>query len=432
MDRMVYMYGEGALSTGSDDRWAGIKNGLRNPGVTLVVAPRGSGKTTFARKIAGDASAGRTVLVTREMDFDALGRLVRAELGRERPGDLVIWDGIDEPRDRKAPYWLRELVGRKWTEQVHLLILASRPFDNVEAVSKAMHRRNGRTFRVFDLNQSVRDLERGLRESSDVNSRDAGALLELLQSSSHNIELSGALLVAARSRLYDDRSGTPDLLIVPDRTDKLRVLPSSDLGAANLKLTPGLTVTATPRITYPKTRGFWLPEAARLEDLINDPSVQERDLQSFFEHNPHLLAGTSYDRVVPHPVLVRDESGPLIPDFMLEPVDGFADVLDLKLPRVPIVAGRKDRMRPAAPVSEALAQVREYRAYFEDPAHREAVQERYALQAYRPTVAVVIGRDPGPGRDRFELRRIWDDLPGHVNLMTYDELLRQVRRIAHF
>jgi hypothetical protein len=117
---------------------------------------------------------------------------------------------------------------------------------------------------------------------------------------------------------------------------------------------------------------------------------------------------------------------------MLEPLDGFADVLDLKLPGVPLVTGRRDRLHTTAHVTDAIAQVREYRAYFDDPLHRQAVQDRYGLQAYRPTVAVVIGRDPGPARDTFELRRVWDDLPGHVRIMTYDQLLQQVRRLARF
>src|SRR5262249_40275511 len=128
----------------------------------------------------------------------------------------------------------------------------------------------------------------------------------------------------------------------------------------------------------------------------------------------------------------RDGTGPLIPDFMLEPSGGFADVLDLKRPSASLVTGRRDRLHQTAPVTEAIAQVREYRAYFDDPVHRDALHERYGLQAYRPTVAVIIGRDPGPGRDPLELQRIWDELPGHVRIMTYDQLLRQVRRLGRF
>jgi len=240
-------------------------------------------------------------------------------------------------------------------------------------------------------------------------------------------------MAAVQNQLVGDRSRTPDLLFVPDRNGLMRVLPSTGLELTDMELAPGQAVVATPRITYRATRGFWLPEAVELEELVNDPSVAESDLQEYFEKHPHLLAGISYDRIIPHPILARDREGPLIPDFMLEPTGGgFADVLDLKLPRERLVVGRKDRLRLSAHVAEALAQVREYRAYFENPERRQAVQDRYGLQAYRPTVAVLIGRDPGAGREKFELKRLWDELPSHAKLMTYDDLLRQIKRFGRF
>jgi Shedu protein SduA, C-terminal len=431
---MVEMRGEGTLQAGPADRWASLERQLRIPGVTLVVAPKGSGKTHFANRIARDKSAGRTIVLRDffERDFDDLERRVRRELGSERPGDLIIFDRQD---DLRAPFGRRRLawlINQEWAENLHLLILTSKQINGAEQVFREVQERSQRqrTFQIVDFFRAGENLESQVLQS-EVRREDAEALLSLIQSSS-NLELTQTLISGAESRLSDDRSGTPDLLIVADRNDRLRVLPSTELGISDLQLTPSIEISATPRITYRKTRRFWLPEATRLEELINNPSVREYDLQEFFEENPHLLAGTSYDRVVPHPVLARDEKGPLIPDFMLEPADDFADVLDLKLPGVQLVTGRSDRLHQTAHVTEAIAQVREYRAYFDDPAHRQAVRDRYGIQAYRPTVAVVIGRDPGPGRDRLELRRIWDDLPAHARIMTYDQLLRQVRRLGRF
>ena len=428
------MRGEGTLRVGPADPWAGLERQLRSPGVTLVVAPQGSGKSSFANRLARDKSVGRTIVLHDFFvrDLSDLERRVRTDLGSGRPGDLVVLDRLDDLRAPLGSDWLARLVSQTWTENLHLLILTSKPIDDAERVFREAERRSRRSFRIVDFLRSVENLESEVLQASDVNSADAEAFLSLIQSSAHNLDLTQTLLNGAESRLSDDRSGTPDLLIVADRNDKLRVLPSTELGASDLELAPGLEISATPRITYRATRHFWLPEAARLEELINDPSVREHDLQAFFEENPYLLAGTSYDRVIPHPVLARDESGPLIPDFMLEPKDDFADVLDLKLPGVPLVTGRRDRLHPTAHVTDAIAQVREYGAYFEDPAHRQAVQDRYGLRAYRPTLAAVIGRDPGPDRDPFELRRIWDDLPRHVRIRTYDQLLQQVRRLARF
>lgn len=427
------MRGEGTLRVGLADRWASLEHQLRTPGVTLVVAPQGSGKSHFANRIARDKSAGRTIVLRDilERDFDDLERRVRSELGSGRPGDLVIFDRQDNlraPLDSRRLAWL---ISQQWTENLHLLILTSKQIDDAERVFREAQERSRRTFQIVDFFRAGENLESQVLQSSEIRREDAEALLSLVQSSS-NLRLTQTLINGAESRLSDDRSGTPDLLIVADRNDSLRVLPSTELGISALELAPSVEISATPRITYRATRRFWLPEAVHLEELINDRAVREQDLQDFFEENPHLLAGTSYDRVVPHPVLVRDEKGPLIPDFMLEPADGFADVLDLKLPGVQLVTGRRDRLHQTAHVTEAIAQVREYRAYFDDPAHRQVVRDRYGIQAYRPTVAVVIGRDPGPGRDRLELRRIWDDLPGHARIMTYDQLLRQVRRLARF
>jgi hypothetical protein len=371
----------------------------------------------------------------RGRDFDEVERQVRGELGQGRPGDLVILDGLDELRSAPSMDRLMRLARGLWLGHAHVVALSRTPPEGADGVFQDPEHASSasRSYGLFHLTWSYEDVTRALGASTEIDKRDAAALLALLQWYAQNPEAEQSLLAAAQDQISGDRSGTPDLLFVPDRNGKLRVLPSTALGTADLELVPGRAITATPRITYRATRGFWLPEAAELEQLINDPAVRESDLQTFFEDHPHLLAGTSYDRVVPHPILARDQDGPLIPDFMLEPTEGgFSDVLDLKLPRVPVVAGKKDRVRYTAHVAEALAQVREYRSYFDDLASRQAVQDRYGLRAYRPTVAVVIGRDPSPGRDPLELKRLWDELPGHVKLMTYDDVLRQVRRLGPF
>jgi Shedu protein SduA, C-terminal len=426
---MVHMSGEGSLTAGASvARWDTIRPGLRKPGMTVIIAPNASGKTHFANRLTKESQPGQTLLISGEdlhrRDLDQ----VMTELVSRRAGELVIIDDLGGLEDRAAAEVLRTLLRNRSSASGHVLLMLSRPIPAIEALLRDRRVPYNR----FDFTQSVEELELRLHESPGVSAQDAEALLRLMRSSAHDIELAGDLLSAAHSRLADDLSGGPDLAIVPDRSGKLRVVPSTDLGSARLALAPGQALSATPIITYRSTRRFWLPEASKLEALINDPSVREQDLQSFFEESPHLLAGVSYDRVVPHPVLSRDQDGPLIPDFMLEPAGGFADVLDLKLPSSPVAVGRRDRVRQSAAVTEAVAQVREYRAYFDDPVHREAVRERYGLDAFRPTVAVVIGRDPKPGHDRLQLKRVWDDLPAHVRLMTYDELLRQVRRLAKF
>ena len=131
-----------------------------------------------------------------------------------------------------------------------------------------------------------------------------------------------------------------------------------------------------------------------------------------------------------YPSLLREDEGSLIPDFMLQPLGSdFADILDLKRPDAKVVSGRKDRRRFAQCVHEAIAQVREYREYFEHPDHRRAVQERYGFTAYRPDALIVIGRQPEAVSDE-EMKRIAGDIPSFVQIQTYDDVLRKMRQMV--
>jgi hypothetical protein len=162
-----------------------------------------------------------------------------------------------------------------------------------------------------------------------------------------------------------------------------------------------------------------------LEHLINSKDVRESDFQSFFEQHAEFLTAHQYSAAHPHLVLSRDGEGPLIPDFLLEPFDqnDLADLLELKLPNVPIVVGTKDRRRLSAKVAEASAQLRTYRDYFEDRRNIASFQERSGLTVFRPHMFVLIGRRPA--LDPVAMRRI----EGDVTLWTYDDIIDRARRL---
>jgi len=74
---------------------------------------------------------------------------------------------------------------------------------------------------------------------------------------------------------------------------------------------------------------FWREKLEEFDALLNDPSTKEKHFQDFFERNPRLLLGLDYRKLIPHPVLLREQEGPLIPDFFLQPLDGvLCDILD--------------------------------------------------------------------------------------------------------
>lgn len=236
--------------------------------------------------------------------------------------------------------------------------------------------------------------------------------------------LEGGNLVAALKAL-ESRS---NLSVVADG-QRLAVLPTAELAATPVAAAPGALWTAVPHLYVPRVAKAWQHQVRQFEALINQPSVKEAHLQRFFEEHPHFLRGIDYSRVIAHPVLERiDAQGNLIPDFFLQPIHGeFADIWDLKLPTMPLVVGTKDRMRLSSAVMEALAQVREYRDYFEDASNRQRVHERYGLTSYRPSVAVVIGTNnlALPAEKR---KQIFDGVPKDAKVLTYDELLAKMQK----
>jgi hypothetical protein len=141
---MAEMSGEGTLQGGVADQWASLERRLRTPGVTLVVAPQGSGKTAFANRLARDKSVGRTIALHDYFiqDPDSLEKRIRRELGSGRPGDLVILDRLDSLRAPLDSNWLASLITQTWTENLHLLILTSKSIDGAEPSGYSARRSN--------------------------------------------------------------------------------------------------------------------------------------------------------------------------------------------------------------------------------------------------------------------------------------------------
>jgi len=159
-----------------------------------------------------------------------------------------------------------------------------------------------------------------------------------------------------------------------------------------------------------------------LETLINAHRATEGDFQDFFERNPDFILNDEYKKAHRHLVLAQEGESSLIPDFMLEPINqnSMCDLLELKLPSANIFVLKKRRIRFSAAVFEACAQLREYGAFFDEEKNRIAVQERYALLAYKPRMFVIIGRQGSV--NPIQLRRMENDIPG-IRLRTYDEVV---------
>jgi len=168
-------------------------------------------------------------------------------------------------------------------------------------------------------------------------------------------------------------------------------------------------------------------ELREFEFLINS-DVKESTFQEFFVRNPHfLLALGPYRRIHPQLILHHDEEGGLIPDFFLERIDSdLCDICDLKRPSTELVRHKKHRVRFSSVITQGLAQLREYRDWFDDQANREIFRSRYGLLAYRPRVVLIIGRSMSY-YDDVERIKLEADLASWVHVTTYDDVLERVK-----
>lgn len=167
-----------------------------------------------------------------------------------------------------------------------------------------------------------------------------------------------------------------------------------------------------------------------LEWFINRPDTTEAQIQKFFERNPDFLLGTEYNRIHPRIVLEKPDGGSLIPDFFLEPLDSpeLCDIVDLKLPREKLTVAKKNRRRFAHSVWEVAAQLREYRDFFDDPRNRNLVKRRYKISAYKPSVAVIIGRSDDTVSAQ-QMQAIRADLKP-LRVLTYDQIVSRGRQLV--
>lgn len=171
-------------------------------------------------------------------------------------------------------------------------------------------------------------------------------------------------------------------------------------------------------------------EVEVFEELINRSTLAERDLQLFFEANPHFLSSFGMVKPVAQPRFKHVDGRILIPDFVLQPVvaaqrDDNWEVLDLKLPHSPLVVGPEGRRRLSAQVYAAIRQLRDYGDFFADQRHVDQVTSTLGHPLRLPRLAVLIGRLPS-GSDLHALSEE-QRLASGIRIVTYDEILEQQR-----
>lgn len=170
--------------------------------------------------------------------------------------------------------------------------------------------------------------------------------------------------------------------------------------------------------------------SAEFEGLINDPATPEAALQEFFEAHPGFLLGDAYDALFPQVVFpVGVDGSAYRPDFVLRPVAGVTyepAIVELKLPSQPVVKAVRGHKALYSQVHDAVAQLKSYARAFEEAGHRDWFAQELGFSAYRPTLALVVGRADNLPNVRATAIARADIAP--VSLSTYDDVLARYRR----
>lgn len=113
---------------------------------------------------------------------------------------------------------------------------------------------------------------------------------------------------------------------------------------------------------------------------------------------------------------------PIKPDFFVVGADGYADIVEFKLPEIhgATVVGPENRETFSAAINSYVSQTRVYREYFDDPINRAHVKAEHGFNVYKPRRHLVIGR-----RWHFnnhDWRAIAADF-ADLTIHTYDDLV---------
>lgn len=164
------------------------------------------------------------------------------------------------------------------------------------------------------------------------------------------------------------------------------------------------------------------------EYLLNNKKTKEYELQRFFENNPLFLLGLDYDEFCSQ-VTLCDKDGKLLkPDFFIKPVQSdLWDILEIKLPKFNLIAGKKNRERLSWEIRQGISQLREYSEYFNNISNRDRLYREMGIDCFDPKLNLVIGNKKNVNEQLWN--KIIEFERPLVKIIGFDELLENVKKI---
>ncbi|MBA7586644.1 hypothetical protein ES708_28647 [subsurface metagenome] len=177
-----------------------------------------------------------------------------------------------------------------------------------------------------------------------------------------------------------------------------------------------------------------LPQINRFIELTGNNDTTEPQITKFLaeDKNKFILTMGFLAKDIHHQVECEwqsEEKDNIIPDFFIVRPNGYADIVEFKLPytKSKAIVGRNHRETFSAEINSYISQTRNYRTYFDDPNNRKWVKDKYGIKVHHPRKILVIGRRWDFSNDDW--KEIINDYKD-IEIMTYDDLVDGV--IAQF
>lgn len=177
-----------------------------------------------------------------------------------------------------------------------------------------------------------------------------------------------------------------------------------------------------------------LPKINRFIELWGNKKTTEPQITSFLsEPDYNFILTMRFGAVeIYHQLLCEwqtEAKNNIQPDFFVLHTNGYADIVEFKLPLIgkSATVGIENREAFASWLSSYIAQTRVYAMFFDDPANRKWFEAKYGFKVYKPRRWLVVGRRSDFASDVW--REIVSDYKD-VEIITYDDLIDGV--VAQF
>lgn len=209
--------------------------------------------------------------------------------------------------------------------------------------------------------------------------------------------------------------------------------PEMDRFGFNLSIYKDL-VKPDAHYVYPAPDEFkyiQLPKINRFIELWGNKDSSEVDITSFIsEEENQFILSMKFGATAIHSELTCDwqseDRKSIRPDFFVVQPNGYADIVEFKLPHIPksFVVGSENRETFSAWLNSYVAQTRIYVSFFDDPNNRRWFEDKYGFKVHKPKRYLVVGR-----RHDFK-SDVWREIQSDfrdLEIITFDDLIDGVK-----